>query len=102
MSESLRAELGPNAVRLAYMDHTPPALDDVVAEAVQRGVVRVRVLPLFLANEGHVDRDIRPAVERVSRAQQSMEVELLPAVGQHRLFREMLARIAAEEPEVDA
>jgi len=102
MIESLQAELGPDRVRLAYMDHTPPTLDDVVAEAAQRGVARVRVLPLFLANEGHVDRDIRPGVERVSRAQRTVGVELLPAVGQHRFFREMLARIAAEEPEVNA
>lgn len=99
LSESLQADLGPDRVRLAYMDHTPPTLDDVVSEAERRGVARVRVLPLFLANEGHVDRDIRPMVDELRRVHRSVEVELLPAVGQHRLFQELLAKIAEEEPE---
>ena len=99
LTESLQADLGPDKVRLAYMDHTPPTLDDVVSEAVQRGVLRVRVLPLFLANEGHVDRDIRPVVDRLRKIHRSVEVELMPAVGQHGLFRELLAKIAVEELE---
>ena len=98
LAESLEADVGPDRVRLAYMDHTPPALEDVVSEAVGRGVVRVRVLPLFLANEGHVDRDIRPVVERLRAIHRSVEVTLLPALGQHRAFREFLAKIALEEP----
>ena len=102
VTESLQADLGAEKLRLAYMDHTPPTLDDVVTEAVQAGLRRIRVLPLFLANEGHVDRDIRPAVEEVRAVHQSAEIELLPAVGQHRFFREMLAKITEEKSESDA
>ena len=98
-TEGVQADLGPDAVRLAYMDIASPTLDEVVAEAVQGGVVSIRVLPLFMANEGHVDRDIRPAVERLSKIHESVKIELLPAVGQHRLFRDLLAAIAAEKPE---
>ncbi|UCC83520.1 MAG: CbiX/SirB N-terminal domain-containing protein [Gemmatimonadota bacterium] len=97
MADSIEADVGPDRVRLAYMDHTPPTLDDVVSEAVDRGVARVRVLPLFLADEGHVDRDIRPIVERLRAIHRSVEVELLPALGQHRGFREFLANVAREE-----
>jgi sirohydrochlorin cobaltochelatase len=99
MTESLQADLGPDKVRLAYMDLGPPTLDAVVSEAVQRGVVRIRVLPLFLANEGHVDKDIRPVVDQLRRVHQAAEVELLPAVGQHPSFRELLAGIAVETSE---
>jgi sirohydrochlorin cobaltochelatase len=102
LTESLQADLGPDNLRLAYMDGGPPTLDDVVSEAVQTGVTRMRVLPLFLANEGHVDRDIRPVVDQLSSIHRSVEVELLPAVGQHRLFRELLAKIAEEESESNA
>jgi sirohydrochlorin cobaltochelatase len=98
LTESLQADVGPDKVRLAYMDHTPPTLDDVVSEAVQRGVARVRVLPLFLANEGHVDRDIRPVVERLRGVHRSVDIEQLPALAEHRSFREFLAKIALEEP----
>lgn len=99
MTEAVQADLGPNKVRLAYMDHTPPTLAQVVSEVVQTGVLRVRVLPLFLADAGHVDRDIRPVVEQLRRNHGSVEVEMLPALGQHRLFREFLAKVAAETPE---
>jgi sirohydrochlorin cobaltochelatase len=97
MADSIEADVGPDRVRLAYMDHTPPTLEDVVSEAVRRGVERVRVLPLFLANEGHVDRDIRPVVDRLSKTHPSVAVELLPALGQHRGFREFLAEVALED-----
>jgi sirohydrochlorin cobaltochelatase len=80
------------------MDHTPPSLEDAVSEAVGRGVARVRVLPLFLANEGHVDRDIRPAVERLRATYRSVEIEFLPALAHHGAFREFLAKLALEDP----
>ena len=57
--EALQADMGADAVRLAYMELCPPSLLDVVREAVQCGTIRIRILPLFLAAEGHVDRDVR-------------------------------------------
>ena len=83
------------AVRLAYMDCTPPTLMDVTAEAVQVGVRNLRVLPLFLANQGHVDRDVRPLVDQVRQAHPQLHVELLPAMGQHPAFVKLLYEIAA-------
>lgn len=99
LTGSLQSDLGSDKVRLAYVDCGPPTLDDVVSEAVRTGVVCMRVLPLFLTNEGHVDRDIRPAVDRLRRIHRSVRVELLPPVGQHRSFRELLASIALETSE---
>jgi sirohydrochlorin cobaltochelatase len=98
LAKSLEADVGPDMVRLAYMDHGPPTLDDVVSEVVGRGVARVRVLPLFITNEGHVNRDIRPVVERLRAIHRSVEIELLPALGHHGAFREFLAKVALEEP----
>jgi sirohydrochlorin cobaltochelatase len=96
VTESLQADLGRDRVRLAYMDCAPPTLADVVSEAVGAGVAHLRVLPLFLTNEGHVDRDIRPMVEQLRGVHRSADIELLPAVGQHPLFWELLAEIAGE------
>jgi sirohydrochlorin cobaltochelatase len=91
--DSLQRELGPGAVRLAYMDCTPPTLMDVASEAVAGGVTSVRILPLFLAEEGHVERDVQPLVEEVRCAFPDIAVERLPPVGQRPEFREALARI---------
>jgi sirohydrochlorin cobaltochelatase len=96
---SVQGELGPDRVGLAYMDCAPPTLLDVASEAIQRGVEKVRVLPLFLAPEGHVDRDIRPLVDEVRRVHPSLEVTLLTPMGQQPLFRDFLYRSGVETDE---
>ena len=96
LAESLQAESGRANVSFAYMEFTPPTLADAVSDAVRAGAKRVRVLPLFVANEGHVDKDIRPVVEQLREQHAPVRVELLPAVGQHPLFLEMLNKIALE------
>jgi sirohydrochlorin cobaltochelatase len=93
---ALQRELGREKVALAYMDCTPPTLMDVARDAVRMGVGRIRVLPLFLAVEGHVERDVVPLVDQVRTALDALEIELLEPVGQLAPFRELLRRIALE------
>jgi sirohydrochlorin cobaltochelatase len=92
--DSLAADLGPSRVRLAYMDCTPPTLLDVASEAARDGVRSIRVLPLFLATEGHVERDVEPLVAEVRRKLHPLTVELLPPLGQQPEFRDAIAGIA--------
>ncbi|HEX9886426.1 MAG TPA: CbiX/SirB N-terminal domain-containing protein [Longimicrobiales bacterium] len=100
--EALQDELGRDAVRLAYMEHTPPTLMDLATEAAGAGLKTIRVLPLFLAEEGHVERDIVPLVEAARDAWSALDVQLLEPMGQHPEFLEALGRIAGrvakEEP----
>jgi sirohydrochlorin cobaltochelatase len=91
--ETLQAELGASAARLAYMDCAPPTLMDVAAEAAAAGARSIRVVPLFLAEQGHVDRDIRPMVDAVREALPGVDVALLPAMGRHPSFVTMLREI---------
>jgi len=95
--ESLQADIGHTKIRLAYMECTPPTLSDVAAEAVGSGAVKIRVLPLFLTSQGHVDRTIRPLVDQVRSVYASVDVELLQPLGQHPLFLELLRNIAVEQ-----
>jgi len=95
--EALRGELEPHSLRLAYMELSSPTLLDVISEAVQHGTIRIKVLPLFLAAEGHVEKNIQPLINQARAAFGSVEIELLPPIGQHRLFRELLRTLATEE-----
>jgi sirohydrochlorin cobaltochelatase len=92
---AVEGESGTERVRLAYMDCTPPTLLDVASNAVREGSTVLRVLPLFLAPEGHVERDVEPLVRQVRTALPDVDIELLPPIGQFPEFREILARIAA-------
>jgi len=95
--EALQADIGSDALRLAYMALSPPTLEEVVLEATRLGIEKIKVLPLFLAAEGHVERNINPAVEKLRDTFGSLEIELLPPFGQHPLFREMLRSLTTEE-----
>ncbi len=102
LTESLRRDLargdpGWGQVRLAYLQFAAPTLVDVASGAVRAGDRRIRVLPLFLTGEGHVHRDIGPLVDQLRTAYPTIDVELLPAIGQHPLFRDLLRKIAVEE-----
>ena len=93
--EAVAADGASETVRLAYMDCTPPTLMDVASQAVRSGCKELHVLPLFLATEGHVERDIQPLVNAVREAFPRVAVALLPPIGQFPEFRDALARIAA-------
>ncbi|MFO7895124.1 MAG: NAD(P)-dependent oxidoreductase [Longimicrobiales bacterium] len=95
LTANLAETLGTENVRLAYSQFTSPPLEDVVAGAGPE-IRRVRVLPLFMTAHGHVERDIRPAVDALRRAHESLEVELLPPVGELPSFRILLAELARE------
>jgi sirohydrochlorin cobaltochelatase len=95
--ESLQQRIGPDQVRLAYMEFTAPTLMDAGSAAVSEGAKRIQVLPLFLTSDGHVDRNIRPLVDALSQAHPEIDVQLLPPMGQQPLFLEMLHKIALEQ-----
>jgi sirohydrochlorin cobaltochelatase len=97
LTESLQAEHGPDRVRLAYMQCASPTLMEVVSHAAKSGQTKFRVLPLFLTLGGHVARDIQNLVDEARQAHPGIDVQLLPPVGKHPLFMELLDKIIAEE-----
>ena len=99
VTAALQGDLGKDKIGLAYMDCAPPTLMEVATDAVRMGVGRIRVLPLFLAVEGHVERDVVPLVDQVRTALDALEIELLEPVGQSPPFRELLRRMALETEE---
>jgi sirohydrochlorin cobaltochelatase len=96
VTAALQEDLGKEQVGLAYMDCAPPTLMEVATAAVAVGVQKIRILPLFLAVEGHVERDVVPLVDQVRTALDAVEIELLEPVGQLPPFRDLLRRIALE------
>jgi sirohydrochlorin cobaltochelatase len=96
LAEAVRSDLGQDTIRLAYLGCTPPSLAEVVSDAVRAGARKIRVLPLFLTAEGHVLRDLHPLVDQLAKDYDRVDWELLPPVGRHPLFRELLGTIARE------
>lgn len=94
--QTLRDRVGQDRVRLAHAQFSAPTLEEAVGEIARSGRRLIRVLPLFMTAAGHVERDIRPAVEALRRAHENVEIELLPPVGELPSFRILLAELARE------
>jgi len=82
-----------STLQLAYLQHTEPTLADVVRRGVRARVSRFRILPLFLSSGGHVSRDLPRLCEEMKAEFPTIEVELLPPLGEHPDFQRMLREI---------
>jgi len=80
------------AVRLAFLEFMEPGLDDAVADLAGQGCLRVRIVPMFLGQGGHVRKDLPAALERVRAQHPRMAFDLREAVGED---DSVLARIAS-------
>ncbi len=96
--EALRDQLAQRAagetIRLAYLEACPPTVAEVAAEAVADDETSLRVLPLFISAGGHVRHDLAPQLEAIAERHSTLEVELLPTLGEHPLILDALAEIA--------
>ena len=84
--ESLRdrvaSELGRQAVELAYLEHTPPTLQQAIDNLYARGVRRIAVVPLFLAAGGHLKRDLPRMLEDIIRRHPGLVAQATPPLGE--------------------
>lgn len=86
LTEVVRARISPDEVAVAFMQFDGPTLPQVVKEAVEAGHAHLRLLPLFMASAGHVDKDVKPLVAELSRTHPGVEFELMTPVGEDDLF----------------
>lgn len=68
-------------VELAFQDFMTPTLDAAVARAVARGAKRAVLVPLFMAQGGHLKQDLPLLVGNIRERHPQLELHLLPAIG---------------------
>jgi sirohydrochlorin cobaltochelatase len=54
------------SIGLAYLEHGP-SLDETVAALLAKGVVSIRVVPVFLGQGGHVKEDLPRLISEAAR-----------------------------------
>lgn len=69
-------------VAVAFLELTPPALDDVLEQLAAAGHERITVAPLFMAPGGHVKRDLPPLLEALRQRHPGLAIDLLPSLGE--------------------
>lgn len=95
LSESVGTLLPGTEVRVAFMQFDGPTLPEVLEEAVGSGHTRLRLLPLFMATAGHVEKDVTPLAAELAIRFPEVEIQLLTPVGEDDLFPTLVAEIAS-------
>ena len=87
----------PNAV-IAYMELSPPSMEQVVAKAAAAGCKHFIVIPLFLAAGRHLRTDVPKKIEAL-QACLGVQIELLPPVGENPTLGAAICHVAEQSLE---
>src|SRR5690606_33594135 len=83
-------------VEPAFLELTPPTVDDAAQRCVEQGASTVVIAPYFLAPGVHVRRDLESARQRLGERFPGVEFRLASPLGPHDLLLTILGeRIAS-------
>ena len=69
-------------VTLAFLELMTPTLPTCVAQLVSDGIEEITVVPVFLGQGGHVQRDLPLLVEALRQAYPSLQLQVAAPVGE--------------------
>ena len=81
IQQQLQAARPEVQVELAFQDFLTPKLDDAMAQCVSRGAERVVLVPLFMAQGGHLKQDLPLLVAKIRERHPQLDLRVMPAIG---------------------
>ena len=81
IQRQLQAARPDTQVELAFQDFMRPTLDEAVAQSAARGARRIVLVPLFMAQGGHLKQDLPLLVGKIREQHPQLELQLMPAIG---------------------
>ncbi len=81
LRERIAAQRPGDVVELAFLELMTPALEPTVSGLAARGIGKITVVPLFMAQGGHLKQDLPKLLDRIRAAHPGLELALAPAVG---------------------
>lgn len=79
------------AVKLAFLELQAPSLPDAISELAAAGHRTIHIAPLFMAQGGHLKKDVPALLAEIGRQQPALTIELLPAIGDVPGLRDAIA-----------
>lgn len=83
-------------VRLAFLEFMTPTLAAAIDDMVANGVDAIRIVPVFLAQGGHLKRDVPELVAGVAQRHPGVAIDLSPAAGEAPAVVDAIATYALE------
>ncbi len=81
IQRQLQAARPDTQVELAFQDFMTPTLEAAVAQSVARGARRIVLVPLFMAQGGHLKQDLPLLVAKIRQQHPGIELRVMPAIG---------------------
>ena len=69
-------------VELAFLELMQPPLDECIAQLVESGHNRITVAPLFLAQGGHLKKDLPRLLRELGAQHPAAKINVLPPIGE--------------------
>lgn len=83
-------------VRLAFLEFMTPTLTEAIDDAVAAGARRIVVVPVFLAQGGHVRRDVPAVLEAALARHPGLKLRLCGALGEAQEVIDAMAEVVLE------
>lgn len=69
------------AVELAFLEIMRPSLRDAIGGLAAQGIERIRLVPLFMAQGGHLKHDLPRLLAHICAEHPGLAVDVAPAIG---------------------
>lgn len=87
----LRAARPGLPVQLAFLELMQPALADAVADMAADGITRITLVPLFLAQGGHLKEDLPRLLDDIRRSHPGVTIDVTQAIGDSEVLTAAIA-----------
>lgn len=94
LREAILGQAPQRDVRLAFLEFMAPSLPEAIDQAVAAGQRSVCVLPVFLAQGGHVRRDVPLLLDAARARHPGLLLTLAPVLGEAQPVLDAMAQVA--------
>ena len=91
---AIRRRAAGMAVELAFLEFMAPNLHDCAAALVANGATRIVVLPMFIAQGGHLKREVPEMLGRLRSTWPAVQFSLAGAIGENEIVVQAMAAAA--------
>jgi sirohydrochlorin cobaltochelatase len=81
IKRQLQAARPQTQVELAFQDFMTPTLEEAAARAAAQGAKRAVLVPLFMAQGGHLKQDLPRMVAKIREQHPQLDLQVMPAIG---------------------
>ena len=93
---AIRQRAGDVAVELAFLELMAPTLPDCAAALAAGGASEIVVIPMFIAQGGHLKRDVPEMLDRLRSTHPEVRFSLGGAIGENESVVQAMAEAALQ------